>query len=46
MEVIYDGDESRLGISCNFTFSLVGVILNNKKLGEHKKKYNNDNNKI
>jgi len=26
MEVIQNGDESRLGISCNFTFSLVGVI--------------------
>ena len=35
MEVFYDGDELGLGISCNFTFSLVGVISNNKKLGEH-----------
>jgi hypothetical protein len=38
MEVILNGDESRMGLFCKLYFSLVGVILNNKKLGEHLKK--------
>jgi hypothetical protein len=35
MEVIQNGDEFMLEISCNFAISLVGVILNNKKLCDH-----------
>ena len=35
MEVTHVGDESRLGLFCKLYFSLAGVILNNKKLGEH-----------